>query len=451
MMLAFRNLGRNLAAGFRLALFMPVTRLEFRIDFVQLLLLFAVSAAIDVCVDWIRVGEDAQFTWFGAGGELFTAGLLLLTAVLQALVFRVRSLALAVPVLVFASYPVIQLAHTAPDVYPSLFAEGTTWLPAAFELLLAVWALAVFVRIVALALGPETRRRASLAVAGAVMLMAGVAGSPAMLASQGWWHPASAAADGRYPNPASEPVLAAQATLLDDALSNLDDESPGETDLYFVGFANDARDATFREDVLAAQQVMDERWDTADRSLVLLNSPGTLLETPMATVSNLRETLKEIAAAIDPREDVVMLYLDGPASGDGSLVGVLPPLELVPLSPAVLRTLLDEAGIVWRIVVVSSCRAEGFAEALKSDTTAVLAATDTRGCSSARDATRVGSAFFHDALPHAESLQSALEAAQAAAGGKGGTAATLHVGAEIAGKLKELDRKRATQGANGTV
>jgi len=448
MMLALRNLGRNLVAGFRLALFMPVTRLAFRIDFVQLLLLFVASAAIDVLVDRIQVGEDAQFTWFGAGGELFTAGLLLLTAILQALVFRVRAVALAVPVLAFASYPVIQIAHAAPDVYPSLFVRGPAWLPGAFEVALAAWALAVFVRIVAVVLGPETRRRAVLAVVGGVMLMAGVAVSPAMLASQGWWHPASAAADGRYPNPASEPVLAAQATLLDDALSNLEDETPGETDLYFIGFASDARDGAFRQDMLAAQHVMDERWETADRSLVLVNSPATLLDTPMATVTNLRETLKEIAAAIDTREDVVMLYLAGPADSDGSLVGVLPPLELVPLSPAVLRTLLDEAGIVWRIVVVSSCRADGFVEALKSETTIVLAATDTVGCSSALDATRVGSALFHDALPRAESLQKALEAA---AGSAGKGAATLHVGAEAAGKLKELERRRATRGANRTV
>ncbi len=160
MMLALRNLGRNLVAGFRLALFMPVTRLAFRIDFVQLLVLFVASAAIDVFVDRIQVGEDAQFTWFGAGGELFTAGLLLLTAILQALVFRVRAVALAVPVLAFASYPVIQIAHAAPDVYPSLFVRGPAWLPGAFEVALAAWALAVFVRIVAVVLGPETRRRA---------------------------------------------------------------------------------------------------------------------------------------------------------------------------------------------------------------------------------------------------------------------------------------------------
>src|SRR5512144_1821093 len=213
---SLHNLGRNLAAGFRLALFMRVTRLAFRIDFVDLLLLFLVSAGIDVFVDWIRAGEDAQFTWFGAGGEFFSAGLLLLTAMLLALMFRARGIALAIPVLALAAYPVIQLAHAAPDVYPSLFAAAPTWAADGFDLALAVWALAVFVRVVAVSLGPEMPRRAALAVAGGLMLTAGIALSPAMLASQGWWHPASTAADGRYPNPASEPVLTAQATLLDD-------------------------------------------------------------------------------------------------------------------------------------------------------------------------------------------------------------------------------------------
>ena len=60
--------------------------------------------------------------------------------------------------------------------------------------------------------------------------------------------------DPRYPNPASEPVLAAQQDLLDDALSALDDETPGVTDLYFVGFAGDARDDVFRKDVQAARR-----------------------------------------------------------------------------------------------------------------------------------------------------------------------------------------------------
>ena len=73
-------------------------------------------------------------------------------------------------------------------------------------------------------------------------------------------------------------MLAAQQHLLDEALSNLDDERPNVTDLYFVGFAGDAREDVFRKDVEAAQRVMDERWGTDGRSLALINNPRTLLE-----------------------------------------------------------------------------------------------------------------------------------------------------------------------------
>ena len=111
-------------------------------------------------------------------------------------------------------------------------------------------------------------------------------------------------------------MLAAQRQLLDDALADLDDERPDVTDLYFVGFAGDARDDVFRKDVLAAQNVMDERWDTDGRSLALINNPRTLLETPMATLTNLRETLNEIGATIDAEEDVVMVYLASHGSRD---------------------------------------------------------------------------------------------------------------------------------------
>ena len=60
-------------------------------------------------------------------------------------------------------------------------------------------------------------------------------------------------------------------------------------------------------------------------------------------------------------------------------------------------------------------------------------------------------ALFHDALPHAESLQQALEDARAAAGGADGAAATLFIGHDVPAKLKELDRRRATRGGSRTI
>ena len=161
-----------------------------------------------------------------------------------------------------------------------------------------------------------------------------------------------------------------------------------------------------------------------------------------------------MGAAINPEEDVVMLYLAGPAARDGTLDVYLPPLELLPLSPAVLRTVLDESGIVWRIVVVSSCHADAFVEALKNETTLILAAVGddkTGGCAVVDGSTRLGAALFGGALPRAESLQQAFEAAQAESKRGAAPGAELFIGSEIERKLKELDRGRANRAAGRTV
>ena len=449
---AIAGLGRNLKAGVRLALFLPVTRLAFRIDLAQLLLVFAFSTLIDIATDWIHLGPDARFSWFGAGGELFTIGVLLVAAAAQAVVFRQRALALAVPVLALASYPISQVVHIAPYAFPAFETWAGPTVAAGYEIVMAIWSVAVLVRAVAVAL--VGRHRVWQALAGGAMLAVPIAFSSLLLPTATWWQASGGSVDSRYPNPASEPVLAAQQTLLDDALSDLDDETPGRTDVYFVGFLGDGHDDAYRQDMLAARRAMDERFDMRDRSIALVTSPATQLDTPMATVSHLRETLKEVAAAINPDEDVVMLYLVGPSSSDGTLEVALPPLELVPLSPVTLRTLLDEAGIRWRVIVVSSCHSAPFVDALKNEMTVVLAAADdsTEGaCALTNGSTRLGATLFRDAFPRSESLQHAFQAAQAEFRRDGASGAQLFIGSEIEQKLKELDRGRANRATGRTV
>jgi hypothetical protein len=156
-----------------------------------------------------------------------------------------------------------------------------------------------------------------------------------------------------------------------------------------------------------------------------------------------------------------MLYLAGPADRSGMLGVAMPPLELAPVTPAVLRALLDEAGIRWRIVVVAACHAGPFADALANETTLVLTATGdgaTYGCHRRADATNLGAALFGDALLHGDSLRAAFEAAHArlVAGERGdaasrGKGAQLVVGPAMADKLKQLDRARAARGSGRTV
>jgi hypothetical protein len=321
-------------------------------------------------------------------------------------------------------------------------------LHAVFDIAVIGWGYLVLMRVVAVALLPAARPVWPRAIAGGLLLAAPLVFSTLLMPSVSWWrNGGSTEVNSRYPNPASEPVLAAQQTLLDDALAALDDARSGQPDLYFVGFAGDARDDAFRADVLAAKRTMDERWDTRDRSIALVNAPATLLELPMATVTHLRETLKEIAAAINPDEDIVMIYLAGPTDKDGNLGVVMPPLELAQLSPATLRSLLDEAGIRWRVVVVSACNSDGFVDALEDVDTLVIAVGggSNDACRNGASSTPLGDALFRDALAGGDSIGKAIEAA------RDRTGARLIVGPAIAEKLHAFDRGRAARRAGQTI
>ena len=456
------NLLRNLAGGLRLALFMHVSPLKFRVDLVQLLLLLVVSALVDMGTDWARYGADGYFTWLGLGTEIFSAGLLLLTAAVLALAFGQREVLLALPVYVLAGFPLLQIVRIAPSalLVPTPAME-VPW--SAFDALMILWVFAFSVRCVALALSQGQPGRWMRALAGGLLLIAPMWYAPSIAPNDGWWkETASDGADPRYPNPASEPVLAAQARVLDDALSALEDERSNTTDLYFVGFAGDAREDVFRKDVVAAQKVMDERWGTNGRSVLLINNPRTLLESPAATVTNLRETLNEIGATIDKDEDIVMLYLASHGSRSHVLEVALPPLELAPLSATTLRGLLDASGIRWRIVVISACFSGGFIDALKDDNTLVLTASasdrSSFGCGNQSDSTFFGEALFQHGFAQSDSVLAAFESAKerVAAREKEGkfkppSDPQLSVGPAMAEKLKELDRGNAARRTGRSV
>lgn len=448
------KLGRNLHAGFRLALFMPVSRLAFRIDVAQLLLLFVVSALIDVASDWIRYGPDAYFSWYGAGNELFSGGLMMLLAALIALLLRQADLVIAIPVLALAAFPMLQALLTLPSALER-WTNAPARLQNVIEYVAIAWAVALFIRAVAVALGPGYPRRWPRAVVAGLMLAAPIWLASSLAPTQSWWQEpvTRGAVDPRYPNPASEAVLETQKELLGNALGALEDETAGTVDLYFVAFAGDGQEDVFRKDAQAAIKVMDERWKTSGKSIALVNNPRTLLDTPLATVSNLRTTLNEIGATINPDEDVVMLYLTSHGRRDHVLEISLPPLDLAQLSPAAVRSMLDDAGIKWRIIVVSACYSGGFIAALEDEQTLVMTASQSDrtsfGCSARSDATYFGEALFEQGLARADTLLGAFDIAkkrvaerEAAAGYKPSNP-QLYVGAAMADKLKELDRRGA--------
>ena len=439
---AINALGRNLAAGLRLALFMPVERVSFRISAAQLVLIVLVSAAIDIDADWIRAAHEARFSILGLHAEIFALGLLALTSAVLAILRRDGELYLALPIVVLASLPVLQVVHALPGL-PQIGPSVSPKTRALLEYAVLAWMLAVAMRSVYVCLDPVRPRRRAWAVAGGILLIAPIWFAPLLGPLDPWWREVDATpAGGDAISPASEAVLAAQEFMMDRALDSLEDERPGVTDLYFVGFAPDARRAGFAADVDAAQRVMDERWNTNGRSVVLVNSALTVAERPFATVTHLRKVLLEIGDTIDADDDVVMLYLTGSSGTDHTLTAVNPPLELVNLSAQGLKQLLDAAGIRWRIVVVSTCNAGAWIDALKDDETAVIASSSgtVRGgdCTGGVGPTAFGDAFFGQGMRRHDDLMQAFDAARRSLATRGAAEPVAAIGPAIAERLKAL-------------
>ena len=438
-------LGRNLASGLRLALFMRVDPQAFHVSAAQLVLLVLVSAAIDIAGDWLRAAADAHFSLAGLQAELFALGLLALTSALLAAARRERALYLALPVVVLASFPIVQVVHLVPGL-PHATALVSDLAQQVFALALFAWMFIVAARAVHVATKPGGRHRRLFAMLGGAVVIAPIWFAPLAGPLEPWWREYDAAAAGAM-NPASEPVLAAQDFLMDRALDDLEDGRSGTTDLYFVGFAPDGRHPGFVSDVEAAQRAMNARWNSAGRSLVLVNSPLTVAERPFATITNLRSALLEIGDLIDADEDIVMVYLTGGPGAGTTLAAVNPPLELVNLSPAGLRQLLDAAGIRFRIVVVSTCRAGAWVDELSDDETAVIAssAAGVQGddCHGGLVPTRFGDAFFA-AMGRTNDLAGAFEAARKRLAALGAPVPTMTLGPVLAEHLKALQERRGT-------
>ena len=212
----------------------------------------------------------------------------------------------------------------------------------------------------------------------------------------------------------AEPLLYDQPARIEAAVERVQASQRGTPAVFFVGFAGDGDQSIFKREAVFAQSVFADHFGSADRSIELINDVEDRDSFPLATVSGLSDTLKLLTQRMDPEQDVLVLMLTSHGSREGLAVsnGKLPLLQLGPVE---LRQALDEAGIKWRVIVVSACYSGVFIDPLKTDTTFIATASDADhssfGCADDRDLTYFGEAFLKDSVPTTPSLEGAFKKA----------------------------------------
>ena len=400
----------NLFAGLRVLLFRRVQPTDFVSRFDQIVGLLAVVVLTAVAADWLSAGaEDTQLvlanlkTWLA----LLLIGYWVCALVARAAGAGGETTSLLVAVL--ATAPSVLIVLWAFSLVP-LLADDDSVLFGPILVVIVTWAALRATRAVYGVVRPSVLAIVLVSVLGATL-----ADSALLFDVHLWEMPAAPDSAGTTQDwQDTESAFFDQRAVIDQELRRLQPQRPGTTDLYFVGFAGDGDEGVFHRESLFAQRIFAARMGTGSRALQLINDRADRETYPFASVVGLRYALSRIGMAMDPNDDVLVLFLTSHGSREGGIFirnGVTPVDADLP--PTELRSALDDAGIRWRIVVVSACYSGVFVEPLKSDTTAIITAADSQhtsfGCADDRDLTYFGEAFLQDSLPKARSLNEAFD------------------------------------------
>jgi hypothetical protein len=404
----------NLRGGVQLALFLKPAPGQFAATPAALALLVLADLVGNLAVSFLLVGRSGGFAYSALPGFLFHLPLLLWCGYLGSRFLNRPAVTCLVPVALISLSIPIEVFHALLERL-ALFRK-LQWLEPYMDAphyyrFFGWWAAAALVFLLRQPAGRLTRR---LALALSFALLVGL---PLWFYSRAdLWVSATEMGNESGELQLTERVLSAQARLLDVQLANLLPGGAGQSHLYFLGLAGDASQDVFLKEVLAAQQLFDQRFGTERRSIVLANNPQTGSSLPFASATNLYQALARFGQVMNRDNDVLVLFLTSHGSRDHELTVNNPPLELEQITPELLRKMLHKSGIKWKVLVVSACFSGGFIDPLKSDDTMIITAADAThesfGCGYGEKFTWFGEAFLDKGLKRSYSFTEAFEKAR---------------------------------------
>ncbi len=229
---------------------------------------------------------------------------------------------------------------------------------------------------------------------------------------QGWLPlPPSPAIDEEEPDTTlpydPESVLAYQDALLARDVAQVAPQRPSKRDLYTISFAGYGAQAVFKREVDKVDTILADRVAGPRHGLRLISHADTIATTPLASARNLRIALGQLAKIMDPKQDVLFLFMTSHGNA-GNFSVRLQGMPFENLRPKQLRKLLDDAGIIHRVILLSACYSGSFIKALANDDTLIItAAREDRssfGCADENEWTWFGNAYFNHALRETRSF-----------------------------------------------
>lgn len=207
-------------------------------------------------------------------------------------------------------------------------------------------------------------------------------------------------------------ALYSQPRLLDGELKALEPPTPGAINLYLVTVAGDGTEEVFRREAEYVSKEFGERFGTRGHTVVLANSRTSADRLPMATTASLRRALTAVAKRMDPKRDILFLFITSHGSRTHWLSLREDGIALANLKAAELGRMLRGLHLRYKVVVISACYSGGFTKPLDDGHTLIITAAradrSSFGCADENRFTYFGRAFFKDGIPQTDSFVDAF-------------------------------------------
>ena len=324
----------------------------------------------------------------------------------------------------------------------------------------AIWLLAIgwfAVAQLALVWRSGTRHIAPRALG--IVLLAGVIALNQWLAPTQHWYPSAPPEARAEPLELTQELIESQPQVIAAKLHSIGPGRPGVVDLFAITFAPYADEDVFRRESHLVASVMADRFDTTGRSVQLVNHRDTIREWPWATPLNLQRAIQRVATVMNRDEDLIFIHLTSHGARGGTLAAAFWPLSVDAVTPQLLKTWLDDAGIRYRVISVSACYSGSWIQPLSDAGTLVMTAADadhtSYGCGKRSELTYFGKAMFDEQLrqtwsferAHAAARNSIEQREREAGKSDGYSNPQIHFGAEIRERLSRLEAERAAAAA----
>jgi hypothetical protein len=415
----FQALVTNLSAGSRLALGKQVSPGNFRYSLDQGLWLALLLFCLEILFGYLDTEPPVVFNHFGINylGAIYLTDFLLLILIARLAKAGLQETGCLIIANLSITPIFLLFAHFGSLLFPSDPIDlSALALAGVYFILLLIWQIYILIRLLHLYL-PLKRRKAAL-LAGFNVGLSLSAALWLFPRSDLWYSDSSESANNPYAALwalSVEDTFYSQLPLMNQAIEGLEYHRAGITDLYLLALGGYGYEKVFLNEVKYVQKLFDRKFDTRNRSLVMVNNLATVNQHPLANRHNLAYALQAIGERIDPQEDIVFLFMTSHGSEDHKFSVQFGPISMDDITPQQVKQALDDSGIRWRVLVVSSCYSGGFIKPLQDPNTLVItaAAQDRKsfGCGSKSEFTDFGDAYFRKGLEQRNDFIEAFDVA----------------------------------------